>query len=142
MVQSDKIQPFGFGFGGALVFGLQTVACARYDAHRATASATEEAPLTWQAFVTLRVGELRTRELDATPSLCIALIAALVVLIGKTTMVTPGGSSNMVTLLQRPCATGVRQLRRTVSAPRRPQRSCTGSLLSTTMSQAGRAAIA
>jgi len=42
--------------------------------------------MTWQVFVTLRVGELKFREIDATPLLCFAFIAGIVALIVKTGM--------------------------------------------------------
>ena len=38
----------------------------------------------WQIHATFRLGELRTRELDLTPSLCFALITAVFALLAKT----------------------------------------------------------
>jgi hypothetical protein len=43
--------------------------------------------MTCQLYITLRIGELRTREIDCTSGVCFVLIAALVYLVGKTTMV-------------------------------------------------------
>ena len=39
----------------------------------------------WQIFVTVRVGTLKLREVDATPLLCFALIAAVIALVATTT---------------------------------------------------------
>lgn len=40
--------------------------------------------MTWQIFVTLRVGQLRSREEDATPALCCLSIAGVFFLLLKT----------------------------------------------------------